>query len=293
MPSPLLTACEGLYFPRALTVKCELTKKQYRYAIADLEKAIERKPEVADLTDDNLALMFRYLLGTRKVCPVTANERVGRLKTLATFCWKRGLLTHGITLGRMKVSRRAPRAWSLEDIQKLLEACSRFRGHLGGVRASLWFRTMLSWLWGTGCRIGETLALRWDWIDLDRGIASIPAEARKGQVADKMLHLPAWLVAELRTITEPSRDLVFPFPRTMASLYERWKKLIRWSGVEPGRLKNHKMRVSHATWTEVMGGDAQRALGHASRSTTENSYLDPRFLQGKRVEMPPPDGRVA
>lgn len=242
-------------------------------------------PVVTDLTDDNLTRLYRYLLEKRGACIVTANERVGRLKTLATFLWKRGIIPYGPTIQRMRAPRRSPKAWQVDEIRSLLANCYRFRGELEGIPACLWWRVLLTWLWGTGARISETLALRWDWVDLDAAVVHVPAEVRKGQAADKVYRLPPWLVIELRKIRGP-RELVFPFPRSKSSMYHRWKKLLEWAKLPPDRRKNHKMRVSHATWTEALGGDAQRSLGHTSRATTEEHYIDPRIARGKQVDLP-------
>ncbi|MCC6154855.1 MAG: tyrosine-type recombinase/integrase, partial [Candidatus Hydrogenedentes bacterium] len=180
----LLHACESLYFPRSLSIRSEETRRQYRLAIADFGKTLERVPDVTDLTDDNLALLYRWLLDVRKVCIVTANERVGRLKALGDFLWKRGYIPHGITLGRMRAPRRTPCAWQRDEIRRLLIACRNFKGHLGGVPACAWWRAHLAWLWATGARVGETLALRWEWIDFTHKVAHVPAEVRKGQSGD-------------------------------------------------------------------------------------------------------------
>lgn len=282
--------CERVYFPKNLRIRCEETKRQYRIAMDDFERCLGRPPVVQDLTDDNLTLLYRWLQDSRKCAVITQNERVGRLKALAEFLWRRGYLEYGITLSRLKVPRRSPHAWQVEEIQRLVEMTSRIRGQLDGVPAALWWRVLLAWLWGTGARIGETLQLRWDWIDLDRGVAHIPAESRKGQTSDKVFSLPAWLVDELRKIKDPARLLVFPFPRTKSSMYHRWRKLIQWAGLPNERRKNHKMRVSHATWIEALGGDAQRALGHSSRETTERHYIDPRVVHGRKVDLPGVDG---
>lgn len=286
--SILIDTCENEYFPKKLTIRCEETRRQYRLAIDDFAKALGRVPLVADLTDDNLTLLYRWLADARKCCVVTQNERVGRLKALAEFLWRRGLLDKGVTLSRLKAPRRSPRAWQVEEIRSLLSQCHRFHGELCGVPAGLWWRVHLAWLWGTGARIGETLALRWEWVNLDRGTARVPAEVRKAQASDAVYRLPAWLVAEMRLIVLPSRDLVFPFPRTKSSMYHRWRKLLQWSGLPNERRKAHKMRVSHATWLEALGGDAQRALGHSSRQTTDEHYIDPTICHGRMIDLPGP-----
>lgn len=290
MPETLLDACEKIYFPRNLRIRCEETKRQYRLAISDFKLCLGREPAVEDLTDDNLTLLYRWLQDRRRCAIITQNERVGRLKALAEFLWRRGLLPRGITVSRLKVPQRSPRAWEVEEVQRLVEVTSRIKGQLDGVPAALWWRVLLAWLWGTGARIGETLCLRWEWVDLTRGVATIPAEARKGQTADQVYMLPPWLVDELRRIQLPERTLVFPYPRTKSAMYHRWRKLIEWAGLKNERRKNHKMRVTHATWIEALGGDAQRALGHSSREVTERHYIDPRMIRGRKVDLPGVDG---
>jgi integrase len=272
------------YLPQNLRSRSPETRRQYGFAVNDFAASLGREPTLADLTDDALAAMANHLLLTRErpVAPITANERVGRIKTFWRWAASRRKLT-GVeefpTIGRVPVPEHVPKAWREDELVKLFNACRHTRGDIAGVPAWRWWVTLHGWLWCTAERIGATLALRIDHLRIDERVAVVPAEIRKGRRKPMVYPLWADLTEMLREILPPKvarREQVWPFPYHLVTFYNRYTRLLERAGLPTDRRsKPHAMRVSHASWLEISGGNPTKALGHSSPETTRKSYIDP------------------
>lgn len=277
--STLWSVCTDYYFKIRLSIRSEDTRNQYRYAINNFSTALGRTATIADLNDDNLAILCHWLTN-KGLAPITVNERVGRVKTLWTWLARRGVVKTFPTLGRIPQPETTPRAWTVDELRRLFDACAAERGTICGVRAGLWWVALHSWLWCTSERFGATMRLKWEHLDLDGQIAIVPAGIRKGHTKPAVYNLWPEACSALRLIREPVRDLVFPWHLTECSYYLHYSRILRRAGLPDGRHnKTHAMRVSHATWREATGGNASQALGHADPATTRKHYLDPRIVK--------------
>jgi len=95
----------------------------------------------------------------------------------------------------------------------------------------------------------------------------------------------------LLVIWSPDRDLLFPRRVTIGTVGRWFRRILDDSGIYAPKgcgMRFHRIRKSKASYTELAGGDAQRALGHSARSVTER-YLDPRIVgRAKQPAMPRP-----
>lgn len=271
--------CETVYFPCRLSIRHPHTREQYRFAIQNLAEFLGRIPRLADLTDDHVAGMMGQLLD-RGLAPRTANERRSRLHALWTWLAKRGHVSSFPTTEPLTLAERPPRAWSEDELRRLFEAAAAERRPVGEISGDRWWTALLAWLWNTSERIGATLALEWDHLDLAAGVAVIPAEVRKGSRKWASYSLWPETVAQLEAIRLPRRRLVFPWPLSIGSYYNRWNAILRRAGLPTDRnSKSHALRVSHATWVRVLSGQHAQTLGHSSSDTTERHYEDPRIAR--------------
>lgn len=141
---------------------------------------------------------------------------------------------------------------------------------------------------GTGCRIGEVLALRWQDVDLEAGTITIAGTIDEGRGRKDMPK------------TEKSRRTIHAAPIALEALQRQWDKEYRELFGEPvfptitgeyrsvrntetrlraarGELKivPHDFRRTVATRIEAKYGllAASRHLGHESTTVTEQVYL--------------------
>ena len=286
--SDLWRVCEGLYFPQRFRIRSSLTRRQYQFAVSGLAEMLQRQAKVSDLADDTLVRFVHWLTG-KGLAPKTVNERVGRLKTLWLWLWKKGLVRCGPTIEKLIEPQRTPRAWNREQLEALFAAAGMMPGRVGQFRASVWWAGFLSVAWFTGERTHALLALRWEWLDGD--VLHVPCEVRKGGKKDGLYVLPAECLAKLVPLSSAG-PLIFPWHLTECSFFLHYDRLLRLAKLPTGRAqKVQKIRRSHATWLKEAGGDPTRSLQHGSPETTIRHYIDPSICrQPPRLFDPSGDG---
>jgi integrase len=270
--SDLWRVCEGLYFPQRFRIRSLLTRRQYQFAVSGLGEMLGRQAVVSDLSDETLVRFVRHL-ESHALAAKTINERVGRLKTLWLWLWRKGLVRCGPTVEKVPEPIRTPRAWNRSQLESLFAAAGMMPGRVCQFRAAVWWSAFLSVAWFTGERTHALLALRWEWLDVD--VLHVPAEVRKGGRKDGLYILPAECLARLVPLSSAGQ-LIFPWHLTECSFYLHYDRLLRLAGLPTGRAqKVQKIRRSHATWLREAGGDPTRSLLHDSPETTNRHYIDP------------------
>ena len=282
----LLGIAESLYFPLRLTI-AEPTRKQYKIALRDFGTFLGHAATVADLDDDQITMWMRKRLDDG-LAVVTVRERAGRVSTLWTWMAKRRMVDRFPTFTKPDAPETLPQALTEGELRRLFASARKERGMIGGIPADLWWLSFLAFVWNTSERKSAALAVKVEWLDLARGVCSIPPEVRKG--GKKWAVYQLWpetlplLAAALQI--DPRREHVWPFPYCPGSYYTRYDRILRDAGLPVSRkTKTHCLRCSHATWRQVAGGDATRALGHSDPQTTQRFYID-------RRQLPPDETRL-
>lgn len=175
-----------------------------------------------------------------------------------------------------RVPPKLRRVWSAEQARRFMEAARKDR-----------YGPLFLFLLGTGCRLGEALALRWEDLDLERGAARLQASLTevRGEIIEgppktphalRTVHLPAFVVEALRGMARRG-DYVFwtagGKPPGRTDLMERFRKICLQAGVPPMRI--HDLRHLHASLLIASGVDlktVQSRLGHATPAFTLQVY---------------------
>lgn len=264
------------YFDLNPKIRTQKTIKQYRIAFNDFAAAIGRQPSLADLTDDNIGRLIKYL-SSRELAAKTINERRGRVHAFWSFLARRGVLGHWPMTPRIPEPVRTPMAWLQPELDRLFATVEQLDGRVGIHPRRDWWKCLLLVAWDTGERIGALLELRWDHISGDW--IHIPAEIRKGKRRDTTHRLAQDTLTALRAIKKPEREKVFPWPYDALYIYTKYTEILVAAGLpHDHRCKFHKIRRSVASHYEAAGGNAMKLLGHTDRRTTEG-YLDPRIVK--------------
>ena len=195
--------------------------------------------------------------------------------------------------GRIRVEpANKPRALTVAEAQTLRAA---LRADPYAVRRDL--VDLADFLLCTGLRIGETLAVTWDALDLDKatvevrgtvvrikGKGLIIKPAPKSKAGFRVLQLPQWQVRALKArqsggrIAAGPHDVVFPAQlgglrdpsNTNADLRDALDL------AEFAWVTTHTFRKTVATWMDEAGLSARAAadqLGHAQPSMTQDVYF--------------------
>lgn len=271
------------YFARNLRIRKDKTRVAYDKALRDFRDSIGHEPTVADLSDDAL-IDCQAMMRRRELAPKTINERIGRIVALWTWLAKKRLIHDFPAVTPIPEPKRAPVAWTQEELARLFESCAKEAGHVSGIPAAKWWLALHAVIWDSGARIGEVLALRWEWIDWKSGYVTVLAEVRKGGMQDMVYSLHPDTLAMLKEIRQPERELIFPWIVNQGTLYNHYRRILKRAGLPAGRKdKFHKIRRSVASHLQAAGVDASSVLAHSSSVVTRESYLDPKIVNTRKT----------
>lgn len=222
-----------------------------------------------------------------------ARQQVYRVLSVALkHAHRRGLVSHNpcVLVDTPPREPKRSRELSTADLAAMLEAAG---GHPN--EAILWVGV------GTGARIGELLALRWDDLNLEdarvtiqRGVQRITGAGEvvsgpKTEAGIRTMTLPSVAVAALRahkarqvTARRPNPlGLVFPSSRGTHINESNWRRDIwepwkRSAGIDPATPFRQLARKAHASLLVSLNVDPEtlrHRSGHTSASTTFDNYV--------------------
>ncbi|MDE0392228.1 MAG: tyrosine-type recombinase/integrase [Rhodospirillales bacterium] len=121
----------------------------------------------------------------------------------------------------------------------------------------------------TGCRSGEIMSLRWEYVDLDKGELRL----RDSKTGSKVVHLGEPAIAVLRGIPR-LEDSPWVLPgvkggKHIAYLHDSWRRVLDRAGIE--NLRIHDLRHSFASGGLLVGEGLPvigKLLGHNKVQTT-------------------------
>ena len=222
------------------------------------------KHKVKDISSRDMARLHQSLKGT----PYLANRLLVVASSFFNWCevqryrGKADNPCQGITkykeesrhifMGEVEVSRLGEAITTLEGVGRI------------SAQAAAAIRLLMF----TGARVGEVLSLQWQYIDLERGIASLP----DSKTGFKVLQLPAPAVVVIDGLPQ-FNEWVFPANSEsghMINIAKAWSLILKQSGLVGWRL--HDLRHAFASMMVNSGASLPivgKILGHANISTTQ------------------------
>ncbi|MBI2824398.1 MAG: site-specific integrase [Planctomycetia bacterium] len=254
------------------------TTLQHRIALRHFDRFLNRKATIGDLNNETVTAFGTWLAdGTREA--ITVNKTVEKVLAQWRFYNRRGIVSTWPDVMALPEVERVPEAWLPDELARLFAACKAQEGDIVGVPAGLWWLGLHYAIYDTAERIGAVRAIEWRNVDLAGGWVRFPGGTRKGGKRDIVRRLHPDTVAHLRTMIEPKRECVFPWPWDTSLLYFMYERVLRAAGLPwDRRCKFHKLRRTVASMYHQAGGDPTAFLDHSSRKVTQ-AYLDPRIVQ--------------
>lgn len=252
-----------------------ITTRNYLRVVADFAKHFGKSPDKLGLNE--LRTYQAYLLRERKLTPGTVVNQVAALR----FFFVKTLKRHQFRdfLPYPQDPRRLPTVLSQEEVSRLINAAG-----------TLFRRTLLMTLYGTGMRRSEVAHLKVGDIDSQRMIIRVVA-GKRGK--DRDLPLSPALLESLREYWRWRKPKLYLFPTRTRRVHSEepisdktvWiacSEAARRAGIRK-RVTPHTLRHSWATHLLEAGTDLrtiQVLLGHDDLETTaQYLHLSQRHLQ--------------
>ncbi len=248
------------------------TVAAYRRDLAQYVAFLQGREPSAGLIVEYVALLHGSSLA-----PSTVARKVASLRGLHHFLVAEGLSAVDPTalVETPKLPRRLPKALTVEEVLRLLEAPDS--GTLIGRRD----RAVLEFMYASGARVSETTGLDVEAIDLEARTALVTGKGSHQRIIPVGGHAIAAIVAYLPDRLALKGDRPDPGALFLSSRGKRLSRQAVWSitkqhaataRIDPERISPHVLRHSAATHMVEGGADlrtVQEMLGHANISTTQ------------------------
>lgn len=264
--------------------------KQLEFVINSYARFLDREPTLDDLNELQLQQWVAH--GFTALKRVTVSRQRSRLVTLWRFAYRKKLVSaEPPELEPIRLPKRIPVAWTMEDLEKILHQCRLLRGTMRDlrIRRADWWLSLTLWLYDTGSRINAALCLRSCDVDLAKRACLLRAESSKTWL-EQVLPISPQTADAIATIFDESRPLVWPYPWHRRRLWRELKQLLADAGVDASAYVGfHRLRRTHATQAVRSAGweAAARDLGHTSVRMTQQ-YVDLRQIDHQDVSLPRP-----
>ncbi len=242
------------------------------------------KKKLADIKKQDILEVLNPIWLTKNE---TASRVRGRLENIFSYAVSDGLMEFNPALWRGNLDRELPppgkvqktehhEAMSLEELQGKIDC---FYPAINRTRQVILFTIL------TASRVGESVPAKWDEIDWDNKVWSVPAEIRKdGKPYPHRVPLSTQAVELLESI-ERTGEYIFSIKDTLGSRYSLAVLLKRMTG---SQATMHGFRSTFRDWAAENGVPdivAEKCLMHSTGSAVVQAYQRSDLLEQRREVM--------
>lgn len=277
------------FLPQYLVLRVSHSKQYLANVRLCVSRFVEANGDIflGDITEEHIG-RFLAVVGKTARSSYTLRGHLAMLKAILNEAFNIGLLPRLPRFPRIRLEKRDPDAWTIEEVQKLFKHVWALPGSVGVIPARLWWGSLLLTNYYTGLRLSALLNVTWFQIDF-RGFLRAYTNKNK---REQTFALPQDLVQLLREIQYPPREKVWEHPyRDPKWPCKALRRIVDRAGIPAPKTLHgqlfQKMRRTCITWTAVYDlNTATRVAGHASPQTTIRHYVDPRMLGAIQPAVP-------
>jgi len=229
-----------------------------------ISPTLGRKP-LADITREDVIALHRKL----QHIPRTANFCLAILSKLMNWAEAKGLCpqnSNPVRGIRKYPENHRERFLSTEELERLGEALDEELREHGDIYAVAAIRLLIL----TGARLGEITTLRWEYVDLDRGLLLLP-DSKTGKKAIVLNAAAREVLEQLpRLHGNPHVICGHKEGSHLVNLQKPWGRIRKRAGIDDVRI--HDLRHTFASLAARKGGSLPRIgalLGHSQMQTTQ------------------------
>lgn len=250
------------------------------------EASVFRLDAGVTITDFSPILLRRFGAAMQRqgLAKRTIRNNLKNIVAIWRFAYRRGDVMLPVALDdipKVLVEKSMPKAWSVEEVSRICEACMR-APTLRGWGPLHWLALVLL-CYDTSLRIGTVRKLTL--AALSRGGVYAPANTQKNR--EETFHeLHPETLEALRRMKRLDQCRLLPYPFAEGTLWRQFKRLILIPAGLPCTRNDlfHKLRRTSYTYVSAILG-REEATRHAHhKSDLSSSYEDPvlkRLIQGK------------
>jgi integrase len=255
--------------------------RQYRYAAKSISDWAGKPFAVQQLEPDAFNRWLRDLQ-EGSLAPDTVANRRRHLLALWRAAAERHLCEEPPRrLRPVKIPYKPPRAWTVDEIRRLLEVTNKLRRtRQGKIPRNVWWTLAVRIAWESGMRLTDILRLKAEDIQAD-GLVVFGQSKTARPTIFRLTPITMEMLAE--SLKTHPRKLACPWPSTKESFRRQFTLIVGKAGIRKGSWK--WIRRSSATDVEKScPGAGASHLGHAHGSTiAAKHYIDPYILGAPRV----------
>jgi integrase len=274
-PHTLMRFFEERYRPLRLADAVDSSAKAHHSSIRKLNEFAGHEVTLHELSDDLLQAFMAARIGAGTAARTVNGDRA-KLLALWRFARRKKLVTtEPLDVDKIRPPKRIPRAWSVEELGRILDAAAATPGQICGIPKRTFFPALVLTLYEAGLRLSAALSLLVEHLD-PRGFLFVPAELQK-QGADQVFQLHPETLAAIRATEPADRKMLFPSSTDRKTLWKALRDILKRAGLPHGsRDMFHRFRRTSASHVAAaLGTDAAvRHLGHSGVGVTR-VYLDP------------------
>ena len=233
---------------------------------------------------DSDARRFLAALSKGGASAATVQRKLASLRTFYRHLQRSGVVIDNpfSMLRGPRKAKSVPRTLSPQEVDRFLAQPHRdYRDKTLPRMQYLRDVAMFEFLYSTGCRIGEAIAVKWGMIGWKDGRVIVTGKGRKDRLVilgskalDALRNLRDFMEEEHPGLADDDADVFLGerLGKISARLVERRMKRYLAEAELPTDLSPHKLRHSFATHLLDAGADlrsVQEMLGHSSLSTTQ------------------------
>jgi len=256
---------------------------QMRVAVRQIDEFHGSQVELEDL-EETLVRKFLASFG-EKHAAATCNSRRRDILSLWQAAADEDIVRvpNRRRIPRRRQPKRAPDAFTIEEIRQILDYLETVDGEIEGIKASDYWRSVVLAVYSTGCRISALRSTLTSDCDLSQRWLLVRAEFQKNG-EDQVFPLTLDAADAIGRHYSADRKHVWPWQFAPKHFWLTFSRYVKASGVKQTRRGLHlfhKIRRSHGSYLAATAGlDAARgSLGHSDARLTLASYVDPRISQ--------------
>lgn len=219
----------------------------------------------------------------------STNNRRRHLLTICTFAaLEHNLVDPPRKVPKLTEPRRVPDAWTLTECEQIFRTAAKQEGTISDIPAGQWWISFLLTLYWCGERVGAVRQVRCVDYDTSRMALWIRPEFHKTK-RERLFLMPPVIHSAIAQIHNPSRELLWPWDRSIRRLFPSFARILEEAGIVRNRKPMslfHKLRRTSGTLCELNGGSGHKHLGN-TEAIFQKHYFAPSLKSSWESEKMP------